>query len=240
MPEPVFYFRGMPPVFEQDDPAMDRDLKLIAGLPVEQVNRLADSLRQETGFLDYASLKARIDLVVLDGETAKAVLRAIQRLEADDVDDLIRRFERRRSEGKVADVDDAKVADARRNLSAMIVSYPALARFEKAQALATLTGQRLESADLICDLRPIFDKSGDNVEGMMPYTRLRVIVTGADGLPTEFEAELSVAQVYALFDSVKKAKAKLATLRACVTAWLPDGLPDVPLTRIPKGAIDNA
>jgi hypothetical protein len=110
-----------------------------------------------------------------------------------------------------------------------------LAAFQKAERLSTLTGQRLESFDLICDLRPIFDESREHLEGMMPYTRLRVVAIGADGLPEAFESELTRQQVHDLAQKASKAAQKLdVLLDAIETNWLPGGLPDLPLTREPR------
>lgn len=182
------------------------DLELVAGLPADQVGRIADTLSRESGFLDTVVLRNRIHAVVEDAKTAQAVLRALQNFEPGDVDRILESADRHRKGVTDTKLDDAKMADLRRNLSILVQAYPALDRFEKAQRLATLTGQRLDSADLICDLRPIFDGSGEHIEGILPYTRLRLVATGADGLPRDFEAELSVAQVHDLFESVKKAK----------------------------------
>ena len=107
--------------------------------------------------------------------------------------------------------------------------------------LATLTGQKLESIELICDLRPIFDKLRKHLEGMMPYTRLRVVATGADGLPDAFETELTRQQVHDLAEQVSKAAQKLDVLASAIeTEWLPGGLPDLPLTRAPRKGPSDA
>lgn len=241
MSDQIFYFRGNPAAFGLSEPgqAMIADLELIGDLTVEQIDRLTDNLREATGFLGPKSLKERIDSVISDDKTAKAVLRTLQHFDPDDVEPTMRKLDHARQSGNADGLDDAKVVNVRKNLSKLIAIYPALSRYEKAEWLSKLTGQQLNTANLICDLRPIFDVSGTVIEGMVPYTRLRLVTTGADGLPREFEAELSVKQVYELFDSAKKAKTKLATLLASVDEWIPNGSPDLPATRVPKGAGEN-
>jgi len=92
----------------------------------------------------------------------------------------------------------------------------------------------LDTVDLICDLRPIFNDNRKNVEGLLPYTRLHIVATGEDGLPKPFEVELSHQQVIDLSEKTEKAKNKLEALCQSIQKWLPDGLPDLPLTRIPR------
>lgn len=236
MPESVLYLRGFPGTgrFDTADPTMLADFKLIAGLSNDQVQVLSNELERQPGFLHTEALRECIGAYFQDEKTVLAVLRALQSLEPDDLDRVLKQVDHARNAEKQSTLDDAKMTNLRQNLSILIRIYPALVRFEKAQRLAKLTGQRLESADLICDLRPIFDSLGERVEGMFPYTRLRLVATGADGLPRDFEAELTVEQVYGLFESSRKAKTKLDALRKTLKEWIPGGFPDLPETRIPK------
>ncbi len=128
--------------------------------------------------------------------------------------------------------DDLKALD--NNLRLLILDYPALKRFAKAERLSKLTGQQLRSIDLICDVRPIFDATRSQIEGMMPYTRLRVVATGADWSPVAFEAELTLQQVYDLAERATYAKQKLDVLRTTIEKSLPGSIPDLALTRIPR------
>ncbi|HET6247759.1 MAG TPA: hypothetical protein VFE47_08685 [Tepidisphaeraceae bacterium] len=233
MPEPIFYMRGLPAIGFEANPDMLADLGLIAELSSGDVDRVSVALRQERGFLHTSALRKRVSATISDEETAKAVARALQYLEPDDIEGVIKQVERAR-EAEATDLSDEQVENLRRNLSELIQVYPALARFEKAQRLAVLTGQRLDSADLICDLRPIFDKTGEHVEGIFPYTRLRLVATGVDGLPRDFEVELTVEQVYKLSENADRAKTKLAALRESIQEWVPDGVPALPQIRVPK------
>lgn len=236
MAEPVFYLRGFPGIgrFDGTDPTMLADLALVADLSLDQIERLSAVLLRETGFLHTEALRECIKTIISDEKTGQAVLRSLQNIEPDDVSLVLKRLDRARETKKKPSLDDQKMSSLSRNLSALIRDYPALTRFEKAQRLAKLTGQRLDSIDLICDIRPVFDKTGEHIEGMFPYTRLRLVATGADGLPREFEAELSVEQVYQLFESTKKAKAKLLTLHSAIEEWMPGRLPELQETRMPE------
>jgi hypothetical protein len=241
MPDPVFYIRGIPPFAERDltNAAMVADLKVIAELSEQEVGQLVGRLTGATGFLDPKKLRGVLQGVLPEERVAAAVRRALQNLDPDDVESLLHDLDTRRKTNKKIAIDDPQMAAIRRNLGQLVQSYPALKRFEKAARLATLTGQQLESIDLICDLRPIFDDSRKKIEGMMPYTRLRVVATGADGLPCSFEAELTAKQLQELLDKARKAEAKIAALREATEAWLPEGIPDLPLTRIPREELSD-
>ncbi len=211
------------------------DLALIASLTESQVSDLRTRLQEARGFLDRDNLRILIRDVIPDAKPAQAVFRALTNLEPDDVEGVLAHVDRVRKTEKKLKIDDAAMTNLGRNLASIIQLYPALTRFEKAQRLATLTGQRLDSANLICDVRPIFDGDGRTIEGLFPYTRLRVVATGADGLPRDFEAELSVEQVYRLYETVKRAKIKLETLRSNIEMWMPQAIPNLQEVQVPKG-----
>jgi hypothetical protein len=213
---------------------MVEDLKLIAGLPDEQIATLRQQLRKASHFLNPKALLATIQEVVQVPESGGAVCRAILNLNPSNANQIIANLEK--------DLDDKDFPFERLKMvmSELIQPYPALARFEKAERLAKVTGRQLETIDLICDLRPIFDENQKNLEGMMPYTRLHIVVTGEDGLPKPFEAELTHQQVADLAEKAEKAKSKLKVLRQSVENWLPGGLPDLPLTRTPPKESNDA
>ncbi len=223
------FIRGFPSSLEPSiaSGGMVEDLKTIAGLPDEQIAELRQHLSEADYFLDPKALLATIQKVIQERELAGAVCRAILNLNPSNTKQIIASLER--------DVDDKEFPfdSLKKVLNKLIQPYPALARFEKAERLATVTGQQLETVELICDLRPIFDEKRENIEGMMPYTRLHIVVTGEDGLPKAFEAELTHKQVIDLAGKAEKAKSKLDVLRKSVKTWLPGGLPDLPLTHTP-------
>jgi hypothetical protein len=164
----------------------------------------------------------------------------LQNLEPKDTKTLLQGLAEQGKQEKDFPLDEAELARLGEILPKLIQLYPALTRFEKAERLAKLTGQELESIELICDLRPIFDDDRKRIEGMMPYTRLHIVATGADGLPKSFEAELTHQQVSDLREKVAKADSKLDVLRKSVESWLPGRLPDLPLTRVTRKESSDA
>jgi len=236
MPEPVLFMRGFPrPPFEHPSALQELfdDLKTVIGLSNEQFTELRKHLTEAKGFLDPKAMLETIRRVVEDANAAEAVRRILINIGPSQVERMVTALEEGREEEGFP-FDEAQLERLKQILKNLIRPYPALARFRKAERLAKITGQQLEAVELICDLRPIFDENRKNVEGMMPYTRLHIVATGEDGLPKPFEVELTHQEIIDLLEKVEKAKSKLETLHQSIKNWLPDGLPDLLLTRIPR------
>jgi hypothetical protein len=242
MAEPVVYMRGFPPAIIEALAANENaiaDLKAVASLDDEQVQAIRSALSQVKGFLDPKALTTTIRESLGDDSAAGSVQRTLLNIGPGDTKRFLGALSARREEEDFP-LDQSTFDKLSRMLPALVQPYPALARFRKAERLATLTGQQLESVELICDLRPVFDEERARLDGMMPYTRLRIVTTGADGLPNEFEAELTHQQVHDLADKASKAKDKLDVLRESVEQWVPGGLPVLPLTRVPRKESSDA
>ncbi len=218
---------------------MLEDLKAVARLTDEQINKLCQRLSTAKGFLNPQSLRIAISEVVDDDAIAGSIQRILRNLGFNDVKRVLKSLSEKQQEDDFP-LDDVTMSKVCQTLPKLVQPYPALSRFEKAERLAKLTGQQLETIELICDLRPIFDENRKRIEGMMPYTRLLVVATGADGLPISFEAELTCQDVHDLAEKVSKAKDKLDVLRESLEKWLPSGLPDLPLTRVPRKESSDA
>lgn len=235
MAEPVFYIRGLPQaLFEATPEGPLNDLKAIIDLSDGLLDKLCKHLSEAQGFLNPKDMLATIQTIVEDSDLAKAVQRVIINVKPSQVGQMVT-FLEEKSKDKDPPLDQAEFKRLKQILDILIKPYPSLSRFLKAEHLANITGQQLEAVELICDVRPIFDESRKNVEGMMPYTRLHIVATGEDGLPNAFEVELTRQQVIDLVEKTEKAKSKLETLHQSIENWLPGGVPDLPLTRIPQG-----
>ena len=241
MAEPVLYMRGFPQSLTSEpipDALLD-DLKVIIDLSDETLDKLYKNLSKAEGFLNPKTLLANIQKFVEKSSISEALRRIILSFRPTQVDQILTSLEKKRNE-KDFPFDNEQLERLKTILKNLIRSYPSLARFQKAERLADITGQQMEEVELICDLRPIFDETRKNVEGMMPYTRLHIVATGEDGLPNAFEVEMSKQQVFDLAEKALKAKSKLETLCQSIERWVPSGLPDLPLTRIHRKEGSNA
>jgi hypothetical protein len=85
--------------------------------------------------------------------------------------------------------------------------------------------------EIICDLRPVFDNERESVEGVIPYTILRIVSIGADGLPVAMETILTQAELGELAEKSEAAVKKLDRLRALLAE---KELPIPPVTMVKK------
>lgn len=240
MAEPVFYIRGFPQSLsvETAPEGLVDDLKAIITLSDDMLDELYKHLSKPEGLLNPKVLLAIINKVVEGSSVAEAVRRIVINIGPSQVERLVTLLEKKAKE-KDFPLDEPQLKRLKQILKKLIQPYPSLARFQKAERLSEITGQQLETVELICDLRPIFDETRKKVEGMMPYTRLHIVATGEDGLPNAFEVELTHQHVIDLAEKAEKATNKLQALRQSIENWLPGGLPDLPLTRIPQKESKN-
>lgn len=233
MPEPVFYMRGYPnPIDQGVSVEMLNDLKVIKQLPPERLDVIARELGVVEGFLEPTALNAHLRSILSDDANLEALRRVILSIKSEDIDDLLARF-------RIFQNDDPEdfplsindIEQLTELLPRLLKPVPALRRYRKAERLSKITGQPLENIQLICDLRPVFDDDRKVIDGLMPFTRLRITATGGDGLPRIFEAELSAKQVEDLGKQVENANRKLAILREKSEHWADSGMPNVSLIR---------
>ncbi len=236
MTKPVFYIRGLPSPMTTSEGLQD-DFKMIMDLPDDNLNQLSNYLSEAKGFLNPKTILVIIRKVIKDSNIANALRRVIININPTEVEQIVKFLEKKKD--KNFSFDKQQFIRLKQILKKIIQPYPALIRFQKAERLSEVTGQQLETFELICDIRPIFDENRKNIEGMMPYTRFHIVATGEDGLPNAFEVELTYQNVLDLSEKIEKAKNKLEVLRHSIEKWLPQGLPDLPLTRIPKKELSD-
>lgn len=223
MPETVFYIRGEFPLgAEREMPtAMLRDAKLLLDLSLDQLSSIIARLDSFSGFLDKSAIQNAIQPEIRNEETAVRLACFISALDEQfrwtgrNVDAFLKQIEdtlQKQAESERV-ISDEEFAELRRRLPQIVKPYPGLKRQAKAQRLANVTGCLLESVEVICDVRPVFNEDRTQVEGMIPFTILRVVSKGADGLPVAVEAILSQEQVKELAKKAAAAESKLSQLR---------------------------
>ncbi len=224
MRESVFYIRGQfpfGPEFGIPD-GLIRDAKTLLDLETGQIEEVCRELEGFPGFLDRMKTEELIGSVIEDRHTCRAVARLIanvdRRLRAtgQNVDQLLSHIgEWLKDEGNQRKglLSESEFEELKTRLPLLLRRVPGLERQAKAERLSQATGLPLEKIEIICDLRPVFDKDRDHVEGMIPYTTLRIVCKGADGLPVALEAILSQQDVSQLVRASANAEKKLARLR---------------------------
>lgn len=232
MSKPVFFTRGFPALTGVNE-SMVSDLKVIAELPEKQIEGLSGHLKSLKGFLEPERLASEIGKVIEDNNVVFSIRRVILNLDITSLEDVLSLVDDWRKETKnVEKLSEATFIEIEKKLSLILQPIPALVRYKKAVRLEDITGNPLEGLEIICDVRPIFDETREEVEGLIPYTTLKVVVTGVDGLPISLEAELTAEQVQDLAKKAEVAETKIRRLRECVNQWVPNGLPMVDRTRL--------
>jgi hypothetical protein len=223
MRDTVLYMRGPVP-FGLDagiSSALVRDARVFLELSKEQLEQCGSDLRNHDGFLDRAALELLFAARIENKEHVHRLARFISA-----IDTRFRRFGENASvlvpkirdwlsqqegeDAKLLSNDDLVALE--QLLPVLLHPFPGLNRQAKAERLSKATGLPLEDIQLICDLRPVFDEDHANVEGMMPYTTLRIVCEGPDGLPLCLESVLTRKQVALLLDRVREADKKLTVL----------------------------
>jgi hypothetical protein len=199
---------------------MIQDAKVLLDFDVPSLTRIAAALDEYPGFLDDVSLPSVVADVTHDRTRAEQLatflsgMYRVLRRPHQTLERVIRDIDKwRKREQNVDRLSDESFRQLVERLRAVVKLYPGLARLEKAKWVSTATGLELDDIQIICDLRPIFDKNRELVEGYIPITTLKVTCIGVDGLPVSLEATLSARDVGTLLDRAEKAKKKLGVLR---------------------------
>jgi hypothetical protein len=241
-PSDVFYFRNIRLAFRP--PEMSRfvaDAKGLLSLSTDSITALASDLEANAGFLDHDALTRTVSRHVAEESQARKVVRLIvyfdeivnsHNLSISDILSSISKWRADPENGDAATLlPEQDIGPLAERLPLLLKQYDGLVRQTKAERLSDTLGQRLESIEMICDWRPVFDQNHTLVVGVIPLTTLKVVCTGGDGLPVTTEAVLSEKQVSELATMAQEATKKLAVLRS-LAAEIHKPIPTVPVTEV--------
>ncbi len=243
MGDTVLYMRGPFPFGMDRGVSADLVADAKATLEVDRdlLKAIATELESFPGYLDKHSVRDIIGQYVLNEEQCERLSRLVF-----GVGELLR-FLNQNVEDLLSNISDWQQGEENREqnllslqeldelqdrLPLIIRHYPGLRRQVKAKNLSEATGNRLEDLAIICDLRPVFDEERRKVEGVIPFTTLKVVCKGVDGLPVSLEAILSEMEVH---DLAKKATAAVEKLECLRDLLATQGLPIPPLDVTKRG-----
>jgi hypothetical protein len=225
--ESVIYLRGpLPtPLGDLVTPKFLADAKHVLSLPIERVEAIAESLSSFPGFLDPKSLRERIGSIISSEAEANATSRLIFILSEmfrssgrtlEDLSAQLDASQKADENQRVLSVEELAALEHRLRL--IVRPFDGIERYVKARRLVNATGLKLKEIELICDLRPVFDSERTRVEGIFPYTILKVVCDGVDGLPLSLEAILTEHDVVELAKKAGAATTKLKSLKELLVA----------------------
>ena len=218
---------GKPPFrFLADQLAQDTDFledaHLIIGLDEDAYLRLATQLAMADTFLSLPELGEIANEAL--GEEAERVASIIHRfggivhdadMDAADAMNTLARAIERRSES--LDPQDRRTLIDR--LRRLVVEPIGIAKQYKAQQLVEAIGAELDDFRIICDIRPIFDRNRERIDGAIPISTMRLEYTTPDGEPAVTEFRLTEQQLTDLGDMISDANLKLQMTKALLHSY---------------------
>jgi len=215
-----FVFGNPPFKFLADHLAQDEDFlddaKQIIEIDEDAYLRLATELAKSDAFLSRSDLAAIVSECVDDVSDRIATI--IHRIggivhdadmdATDAMDALAKAIE---DKAESLDVQDRrKLTDRLRKLAAEPIG---IAKQYKARGLVDAIGAELDSFRIICDIRPIFDRSRERIDGAIPISILRLEYTTADGDSDVVELRVTENQITQFEDKIADAKLKLRIIK---------------------------
>jgi len=215
-----FVFGNPPFKFLADHLAQDEDFlddaKQIVELDEDAYLRLATELAKSDTFLSRSDLAAIVSECVNNASDQLAkiihhiggIIHDADMDAADAMDALAKAIEDK-AEG--LDVQDRrKLTDRLRKLAAEPIG---IAKQYKARELVDAIGAELDSFRIICDIRPIFERSRERIDGAIPISILRLEYTTSDGNSAVVELRVTEKQITQFEDKIADAKLKLRMIR---------------------------
>ncbi len=111
--------------------------------------------------------------------------------------------------------DRRKLTDRLRKLVAEPIG---IAKQYKAQYLVDAIGAELDSFRVICDIRPIFDRKRERIDGAIPLTVLRLDYSTPDGESAVVEVRLTEKQIGQFEEKISDAKLKLRMIKELLSS----------------------
>ncbi|MGP0067217.1 MAG: hypothetical protein ACLQGP_26940 [Isosphaeraceae bacterium] len=233
MADRVFFIAGSPSELLGGHivpPQMVEDLLVIAGISREALDRIAASLENAVGFVNDEELKQLVQEILPAEREVSAVLSAVQSIRPGRVERVLASLRdwRGANTQNAQRVPEEIFTTIQQNLTNLIREYPAWDRFQKARRLASLTGNKAQQVELICDVRPLFDRPRERIEGLVPLTTLKLIYETQTEETKCIELLLSADVLKELLEKANKVQQKLAIMRDFFDQWIPDGFLELP------------
>jgi hypothetical protein len=211
------------------------DAKILLDIDDTKYSKLANSLIAEKDFIDRNKLNDIVQSVLGTNDQAKVISKIIWRLHK-----LMREQSNETLERSIELLGEAINEHSEslskeqhgkliKRIEELVVSPQSLSRQQKAEELAESIGKELESLQLICDIRPVFDESRSNIEGAIPISMLILDYADPGGSTSRIEIRMTEEQIRDLCDKSQHAKNKILVLKRMLTEKS-ISLPNTPAT----------
>ncbi|HUY32640.1 MAG TPA: hypothetical protein VMV69_07640 [Pirellulales bacterium] len=202
------------------------DLRKVSGIPIAEIEEIAQRLECEAGFLADDRLSEIVATCVAGDGERSAATSALMNLRAEHLDQTLQTMQEwREAEPQNAESFSTETLDAlRQRLRSLIRVYPAQERARKAARLRAAVGSTVEHVEILCDARPVFNKDRDRIEGLFPVVLLKLQYERQNEQTEVVELVLRPEILRDLLDKCEKARQKLNVLRESIVDWVPGGL----------------
>ncbi len=229
-----FHFRAMAESLAQDKDFV-RDASDVLRIDPPVFDQLLQGLA-EPRFLDRTEIRNVVAHTLGESELAQRVSRLIGRISA-----MVRQADEPPQEAmhllREALVDQCEEGEVQKRsqiagrLERLILEPPGLTQQHKAEQLASLVEAELDEAQLICDMRPVFDDERSEIQGAVPISRLILDLTRSDGSSVRTEVGITEAQILELRDRADAAIRKLDAIKGFLKAPTTVLIPHTSATR---------
>jgi hypothetical protein len=198
----------------QDDGFLG-DAEQIIGLEEDDYRKLAAKLDQFDGFLGRSELASMTSNLGAEADRIASIIYLVggiiheadreANLAMDLLADAIEEKAQRFSES------DRKILSSRlRSLAAEPIG---IAKLYKARELVDAVGSELDSFRVFCDIRPIFDRNRERIDGAIPLSIMRLEYSQPDGNSAVVEVRVTERQIEHISQTVADAKLKLRIIK---------------------------
>jgi len=191
--------------------------RTISGLEPKACDELAKTVFSqasrggEAAFHALAKLLGDADQAMTE---ASQIINAVMNTDASRVDAICDKFQ----DWVEADperrgfYDDARLQTLRDNLHTLTKNREAITRLKKADQLIRAIGNELQGMQIVCDIRPVFDKKHERIESLLSIADLKIIYQNQVGENASFELALTRGELVQLKELTDDALKKLAVM----------------------------
>ena len=208
-------FRFLAEHLAQDNDFLE-DARHILDLDEDPYQQLAAQLARTDAFLTRSDLTAIVSESLGEGSDriASFVSRLVEIIHDADMDatDAMNALGESIEE-KAEDLEPQDRRTLTDRLRKLVVEPIGIAKQYKARQLVEATGAELDAFRIICDIRPIFDKNRERIDGAIPLTILRLEYSKPDGESDVVELRVTEKQVGKLGETIADANLKLRMIK---------------------------
>jgi hypothetical protein len=110
--------------------------------------------------------------------------------------------------------DSDRMQNLQTNLKTLTANREAIALMKKADQIMRSTGNEMQGMQIVCDVRPVFDRKHERIESLLTLANLKIVYQNQVGDSASFELALTRGELMQLKETVDDALGKLALMES--------------------------